>query len=174
MRRQRHEDGVDRNQKVGVKSIELRIWEYDPIATQVDARLLRFGEDGEHVHVPLSEFVDPVRDVGKRLRVHNDVVEPFLTIKNMNNESRLMEPIGKRHEKQHGQNGRPDELQKVEVGPRVLIFVVHFFVPASVGHVEGGLLTDKVLEKERRLKRVRLTCGKESERRCRLYIYREQ
>ena len=78
MRRQRHEDGVDRNQKVGVKSIELRIREYDPVATQVDARLLRFGEDSEHVHVPLSEFVDPVRNVVKSLRVHNDVVEPFL------------------------------------------------------------------------------------------------
>src|SRR6266436_4351078 len=78
MRRQRHKDGVDQNQKVGVKSIELCIWEYDPIATQVDACLLRFGEDGKHVHVPLSEFVDPVRDVGKRLRVNNDVVEPFL------------------------------------------------------------------------------------------------
>src|SRR6266446_10054684 len=78
MRRQRHKAGIDRNQKVGVKSIELRIWEYDPIATQVDARLLRFGEDGEHVHVPLSEFVDPVRNVVKRLRVHDDVVEPLL------------------------------------------------------------------------------------------------
>ena len=78
MRRQRHEDGVDWNQKVGVKSIELRIREYDPVATQVDARLLRFGKDGEHVHVPLSEFVDPVRNVVKRLHVHNDVVEPFL------------------------------------------------------------------------------------------------
>ena len=52
------------------------------------------------------------------------------------------------------------------------VFVVHFFVPAGVGHVEGGLLTDKVLEKERRPKRARLTCGKESERRCRLYILR--
>ena len=41
-------------------------------------RLLRFGEDSEHVHVPLSEFMDPVRDVVKRLRVHNNVVEPFL------------------------------------------------------------------------------------------------
>jgi len=78
MRRQRHEDGVDRNQKVGVKSIELRIREYDPVATQVDARLLSFGKDSEHVHVPLSEFVDPVRNVVKSLRVHNDVVEPFL------------------------------------------------------------------------------------------------
>lgn len=78
MRRQRHEDGVDRNQKVGVKSIELRIREYDPVATQVDARLLRFGEDSEHVHVPLSEFVDPVRNVVESLRVHDDVVEPFL------------------------------------------------------------------------------------------------
>ena len=78
MRRQRHEDGVDRNQKVGVKSIELRIREYDPVATQVDARLLRFGEDSEHVHVPLSEFVDPVQNVVKSLRVHDDVVEPFL------------------------------------------------------------------------------------------------
>ena len=78
MRRQRHEDGVDRNQKVGVKSIELRIREYDPIATQVDARLLRFGEDSEHVHVPLSEFVDPVRNVVESLRIHDDVVEPFL------------------------------------------------------------------------------------------------
>ena len=78
MRRQRHEDGVDRNQKVGVKSIELRIREYDPVATQVNARLLSFGKDGEHVHVPLSEFVDPVRNVVESLRVHNDVVEPFL------------------------------------------------------------------------------------------------
>jgi len=78
MRRQRHEDGVDRNQKVGVKSIELRIREYNPVATQVDARLLSFGKDSEHVHVPLSEFVDPVRNVVKSLRVHNDVVEPFL------------------------------------------------------------------------------------------------
>ena len=78
MRRQRHEDGVDRNQKVGVKSIELRIREYDPVATQVDARLLSFGKDSEQVHVPLSEFVDPVRNVVKSLRVHNDVVEPFL------------------------------------------------------------------------------------------------
>ena len=78
MRRQRHEDGVDRNQKVGVKSIELRIREYDPVATQVNARLLSFGKDSEHVHVPLSEFVDPVRNVVKSLRVHNDVVEPFL------------------------------------------------------------------------------------------------
>ncbi len=78
MRRQRHEDGVDRNQKVGVKSIELRIREYDPVATQVDARLLSFGKDSEHVHVPLSEFVDPVRNVVKSLRVHNDVVESFL------------------------------------------------------------------------------------------------
>ena len=78
MRRQRHEDGVDRNQKVGVKSIELRVREYDPVATQVDARLLSFGKDSEHVHVPLSEFVDPVRNVVKSLRVHDDVVEPFL------------------------------------------------------------------------------------------------
>ena len=78
MRRQRHEDGIDRNQKVGVKLIELRIWEYNPIATQVDVRLLRFGEDSEHVHVPLSEFMDPVWNVVKRLRVHDDVVEPFL------------------------------------------------------------------------------------------------
>ena len=78
MRRQRHEDGVDRNQKVGVKSIELRIREYDPVATQVDARLLSFGKDSEHVHVPLSEFVDPVWNVVKSLRVHHDVVEPFL------------------------------------------------------------------------------------------------
>src|SRR6266566_6690375 len=78
MRRQRHEDGVDQNQKVGVKLIKLRIREYDPIATQVDARLLRFGEDSEHVHVPLSEFVDPVRNVVKSLRIHNDVIEPFL------------------------------------------------------------------------------------------------
>ena len=78
MRRQRHEDGVDRNQKVGVKSIELRIREYDPVATQVDARLLSFGKDSEHVHVPLSEFMDPVRNVVESLRVHDDVVEPFL------------------------------------------------------------------------------------------------
>ena len=78
MRRQRHEDGVDWNQKVGVKSIELRIREYDPVATQVDARLLSFGKDSEHVHVPLSEFVDPVRNVVESLRVHNDVIEPFL------------------------------------------------------------------------------------------------
>jgi hypothetical protein len=28
--------------------------------------------------VPLSEFVDPVRNVVKSLRVHNNVVEPFL------------------------------------------------------------------------------------------------
>ena len=78
MRRQRHEDGIDRNQKVGVKLIELRIREYNPIATQVDVRLLRFGEDSKHVHVPLSEFVDPVRNVIKCLRIHDDVVEPFL------------------------------------------------------------------------------------------------
>jgi hypothetical protein len=78
MRRQRHEDGIDRNQKVGVQSIEFRIREYDPVATQVDARLLGFGEDSEHVHVPLSEFVDPVRNVIKCLRIHDDVVEPFL------------------------------------------------------------------------------------------------
>jgi hypothetical protein len=78
MRRQRHEDGIDRNQKVGVQSIEFRIREYDPVATQVDARLLSFGKDSEHVHVPLSEFVDPVRNVIKCLRIHDDVVEPFL------------------------------------------------------------------------------------------------
>jgi len=57
---------------------QLRIREYNPIATQVDVRLLRFGEDSEHVHVPLSEFMNPVWDVVKRLRVHNDIVEPFL------------------------------------------------------------------------------------------------
>jgi hypothetical protein len=28
--------------------------------------------------VPLSEFVDPVRNVVKSLRVHDNVVEPFL------------------------------------------------------------------------------------------------
>src|SRR6266567_6720051 len=84
MRRQRHEDGVDRNQKVGVKSIELRIREYDPIATQMDAHLLRFGEDSEHVHVPLSEFVDPVRNVIKCLHIHDDVVEPFLKKREIN------------------------------------------------------------------------------------------
>lgn len=72
----------------------------------------------------------------KKIDVASTYHKPCLTVENVNNEARLTEPIGERHEKQHGQNGRTDEFEEVDVRPQVLVFVVHFFVPAGVGHVE--------------------------------------
>ena len=82
MRRQGHKNRLNWHQEVGIEPFEFRIREHDPVGTQVDVRLLRFGENREHVDMPLSKFVNPVRDLVKCLSIHDDVVELFLKERN--------------------------------------------------------------------------------------------
>jgi len=148
------------------------LWEYDPIATQV-MRAVEIRWRQRTCPCAWSEFVDPVRNVVKRLRVHNDFVEPFLkreinkacrmkkkkedealtinrglTIKNMNDESGW-----RNHRRATWKTTWPKWpagwTPKVEMGPRSPRSHGPFLRPSSIGHVEGGLLTEKVLEKKK-------------------------
>jgi hypothetical protein len=80
MRRQGHEYGILGDQETGIKPFELSVRKNDPITAQVNVSLLRVSKNGEHVDMPLTKFVNPIRDARKRLGIHDDVVEPFLEI----------------------------------------------------------------------------------------------
>ena len=82
MRRQGHKNRLDQHQEVGIEPFEFCIREHDPVGTQVDVRLLRFGENCEHVDMPLSKFMNPVWDLVKCLSIHDDIIEPFLKERN--------------------------------------------------------------------------------------------
>ena len=69
----------------------------------------------------------------------------------MDDESRLVEPISERHEKQHGQDGWPDKLQKIDVGPQILVVMVHIFVPAGIGYVKSTWIGRKRKQTEKEL-----------------------
>ena len=52
----------------------------------------------------------------------------------MNNQTGLTKTIAECHEKEHGQDGQMNELEQIDLKPRLLVFVIKIFVPGGVRH----------------------------------------
>ena len=85
---ERQKKRVEWNHETWVETIIFPIREHNPAPAKVDPGLLGFGQNREHVGMPLSELVNPVRDVSETLSIHDDVVEPFLKRREQNNTSK--------------------------------------------------------------------------------------